>query len=119
MNNQTLNSPSIALGKDDKRIKSESAFTLKGIICFENGDILEAISWFDKVIETDSDNSIAYHYLGLCYCLLVELSPDISYQDRVDYLNMARSSFDNLNTLIDSRVGRSQHFCDNSAPLTP
>ena len=119
MNNSTPDSSSIVLGKDDRRIKSESALILKGIVCFEAGDILEAISWFGKTIENATDNSIAYHYRGLCYCLLVELCPDISYQDRENYLNMAKSDFNSLTKQIEIRFGISQRFCDSLIPLNP
>ena len=127
MNDSTFDSPSIALGKDDIRITSEPNLILKGIICFESGEITEAISWFDKAINSESNaktvahivnRSIPYHYRGLCYCLLVELCPNLSHQEREHYLNMAKSDFNHLSNLTDDRISASQRFFDDLAPIT-
>ena len=116
----------VVLSKDDIRINSENAIMLKGIVCFESGEITEAISWFDKVIsEVDvtkvnsiTTKQIAYHYRGICYCLLVELSPDIPIQEREDYLNRAKSDFNDLNNLMKDRISASQRFFNDLAPVT-
>ena len=116
----------VALSKDDIRINPETTLILKGIICFESGEITEAISWFDKVIsevdvtkvENITTKHIAHHYRGICYCLLVELSPDISSQERKDYLNSAKSDFNCLSNLINDRIKASQRLLDNLTPIT-
>ena len=116
----------VVLSKDYIRINSETTLILKGIICFESGEITEAISWFDKAIsevdvtkiESITTKHIAHHYRGICYCLLVELSPDIPSQEREDYLNRAKSDFNCLSNLMTDRINASQRFLDNLAPIT-
>ena len=116
----------VALNEDDIRINSETTIMLKGIICFESGEITGAISWFDKVIsEVDvtkvnsiTTKQIAHHYRGICYCLLVDLSPDIPSQEREEYLNRAKSDFSCLSNLMDDRISASQRFLNNLAPIT-
>lgn len=44
----------------------------KGIMEFDNGNIEEALSLFEKAVELRPKAILALHYRGMCKCLLAE-----------------------------------------------